>query len=87
MATFKNTVKAQIRGVNAVYQRSVEGGVALLEVDYKGSAQQIADEIAKKKFKEIPKLKITGATANTIEISFGGVAGPPSTTKPVPDED
>jgi len=85
IATFKDAIKAQIRGVNAVYQRNVEGGVALLEVDYKGSAQQLADEVAKKKFKEIPKLKITGATANTIEISFGGVAGQPSPAKPVPE--
>ncbi|MBI3398749.1 MAG: hypothetical protein HY026_05910 [Deltaproteobacteria bacterium] len=81
LANFKDTIKAQIRGVNAVYQRSVEGGEATIEVDYKGSAQQLADEISKKKFKEIPKLKVRGATANTIEISFGGTAAQP--TKPV----
>jgi len=72
LANFKDTIKAEIRGVNAVYQRSVEGGEAVIEVDYKGNAQQLADEITKKKFKEIPKLKVKGATTNTIDISFGG---------------
>jgi|GEM_PF-186184 len=76
LANFKDTVKAQIRGVNAVYQRSVEGGIAVIEVDYKGNAQQLADEISKKKFKEIPKLKVIGATANTMEITFGGTGAP-----------
>ena len=51
----------------------------------KAAPSSLLDEVAKKKFKEIPKLKITGATANTIEINFGGVAGPPSPTKPVPE--
>ncbi|MBI5327195.1 MAG: hypothetical protein HZB80_02735 [Deltaproteobacteria bacterium] len=78
LSIFKDVVKAQIRGVNAVYQRDVEGVEATIEVDYKGNAQQLADEISKKKLKEIPKLKVTGATANTIEVSFGGSAAPPS---------
>lgn len=81
LANFKDTIKAQIRGVNAVYQRSVEGSEATIDVDYKGSAQQLADEISKKKFKEIPKLKVIGATANTIDISFGGAM--PQTKAPV----
>lgn len=72
LASFKDTVKAQIRGVNAIYQRSLEGGAAVIDVDYKGSAQQLADEIAKKKFKDIPKLKVIAVTAGTVEISFGG---------------
>ena len=80
LASFKDTVKAQIRGVNAIYQRSLEGKAAVIDVDYKGNAQQLADEIAKKKFKDIPKLKVTAVTARTIEISFGGIAAlPPST--------
>ncbi|HKZ46814.1 MAG TPA: hypothetical protein VJ202_05475 [Thermodesulfobacteriota bacterium] len=76
LANFKDTIKAQIRGVNVVYQRSVEGGVAVIEVDYKGNAQQLADEITKKKFTDIPKLKVTSATANTMEITFGGTGTP-----------
>lgn len=71
LTTFKDTVKAHIRGVNAIYQRSLEGGAAVIDVDYKGSAQQLADEIAKNKFKDIPKLKVTAVTARTIEINFG----------------
>lgn len=83
LANFKDTIKEQIRGVNAVYQRNVEGGEATIEVDYKGSAQQLADEISRKKFTQIPKLKVKGATANTIEINFGGAAAPQTKT-PVP---
>jgi len=80
LSAFKDVIKAQIRGVNAIYQRSVEGGVAVFDVDYKGSAQQLADEIAKKKFTAIPKLKVTGATANTLEITFGGTGALPAKT-------
>ena len=80
LANFKDTIKAQIRGVNAIYQRSVEGGVAVFDVDYKGNAQQLADEITKKKFTDIPKLKVTGATANTMEITFGGTGAVPAKT-------
>lgn len=76
LANFKDTIKAQIRGINAVYQRSVESGVAVIEVDYKGGTQQLADEISKKKFAAIPKLKVTGATAHTMEITFGGTGAP-----------
>lgn len=72
LASFKDAVKAQIRGVSAIYQRSAEGGMAVLEIEYKGNAQQLADEIAKKKFKDIPNLKVAAVTANTIEITFGG---------------
>ncbi|MBI3753610.1 MAG: hypothetical protein HY266_06160 [Deltaproteobacteria bacterium] len=88
LASFKDAIKAQIRGVNAVYQRSVEGGEATIDVDYKGTAQQLADEIAKRKFKEIPKLKVIGATANTIDVSFGGAAPQPAKsveTPPAPE--
>lgn len=81
---FKDAIKTQIRGINAIYQRSVESGAALIEVDYKGNAQQLADEIAKKKFADIPKLKVTGATTNTIEITFGGAIAPPAKATEAP---
>lgn len=72
LASFKDAVKAQIRGVSAIYQRSAEGGAAVIDIEYKGSAQQLADEIVKKKFKDIPNLKVMAVTATTVDISFGG---------------
>lgn len=36
----------------------------MIEIDYKGSAQQLADEIAKKKFTDIPKLKDKALRSN-----------------------
>lgn len=62
----KNAVKKNIRGVNAIYQRSVEGGTAVLELDSKVSAQSLADSLSR-----LPgfSIKVTGTTPNTIDIS------------------
>jgi hypothetical protein len=63
----KEFLQSQVRGVQSVIQRSFEGGVAVLEVDAKSSAQQIGDELAKKEFPGLD-LDVTGATANTLEV-------------------
>jgi len=68
---FKDIVQGQIRGVQAIYQRSLEAGTAVLDVDMKGNAQQLADEIARKNFGGIP-VKVIGSSANTVEVSLGG---------------
>ncbi|MBI3583369.1 MAG: flagellar assembly protein T N-terminal domain-containing protein [Nitrospinae bacterium] len=74
---FKDIIQGQIRGVQAIYQRSLEGGTAVLDVEMKGNAQQLSDEIAKKSFGGIP-VKVIGASANTVEVSLGGASAPPS---------
>lgn len=63
----KEFLQSQVRGVQTVIQRNFEGGVAVLEVDAKASAQQIGDELAKKDFGALD-LDVTGATANTLEV-------------------
>lgn len=63
----KEFLQSQVRGVQTVIQRSFEGGVAVLEVDAKASAQQIGDELAKKDFGALD-LDVTAATANTLEV-------------------
>lgn len=68
---FKDMVQGQVRGVQAIYQRSLEGETAILEVDMKGTAQTLADEISKKSIGGVP-VKVIGATANTVEVSLGG---------------
>ena len=66
---FKDVLQGQIRGVQAIYQRSLEGGTAVLDVEMKGNAQQLADEIARKNFGDIP-VKVIGSSANTVEVSL-----------------
>ncbi len=63
----KDFLQSQIRGVQTVIQRSYEGGVAVLEVDAKSTAQQIGDELVKKDF-GVLELDVTGATANTLDV-------------------
>jgi len=63
----KEFLQSQVRGVQTVIQRSYEGGVAVLDVDAKASAQQIGDELAKKDFGALD-LDVTAATANTLEV-------------------
>jgi hypothetical protein len=67
LVKIKEFLKSNVRGVQNVIQRSYEGGVAVLEVDAKGTAQSIGDELAKKDFPGFD-LDVTGASANTIEI-------------------
>jgi len=74
---FKDIIQGQIRGVQAIYQRSLEGGTAVLDIEMKGNAQQLSDEIAKKSFGGIP-VKVIGASANTVEVSLGGASAQPA---------
>lgn len=73
----KDFLQSQVRGVQSVIQRGFEGGVAVLEVDAKSSAQQIGDELARKDFGALD-LDVTAATANTLEViaSRKGAAAP-----------
>jgi len=64
---FKSILQGQVRGVEGIYERSFSGNVAKLDVDIKGSAQSLADEISRKSFKEFG-IKVMSSTWNTIEI-------------------
>ena len=78
---FKDIIQGQIRGVQAIYQRSLEGGIAVLDVEMKGNAQQLSDEIARKNFGGIP-VKVIGASANTVEVSLGGAVSAKTMSTP-----
>ncbi|MBI4400749.1 MAG: flagellar assembly protein T N-terminal domain-containing protein [Nitrospirae bacterium] len=71
-------LKSQVRGVQNVIQRSFEGGVAVLEVDAKATAQEIGDELAKKDFGGGLDLDVTGATGNTLEVAVARKGAPVS---------
>ncbi|MBM4330481.1 MAG: hypothetical protein FJ117_04500 [Deltaproteobacteria bacterium] len=64
---FKNMLQGQVRGVEGIYERSFSGNVAKIELDIKGSAQSLSEEISRKSFKEFA-VKVVGTTWNTIEI-------------------
>lgn len=63
-ADFKNLLKKQVRGVENVYQRRFDDGVAVFDLDVKVSAQQIADDLAR-----VPggRIKILSTSPNTID--------------------
>ncbi|OGQ57991.1 MAG: hypothetical protein A3J24_00125 [Deltaproteobacteria bacterium RIFCSPLOWO2_02_FULL_53_8] len=63
-ADLKNLLKKQVRGVENIYQRRFDDGVAVFELDVKVSAQQIADDIAR-----LPngRIKILSTSPNTID--------------------
>lgn len=68
---FKDMIQKQVRGVQGVYQRSLEGGTAVIDVDIKGTAQSLADELAHKKVGDV-SVNVTGSTAHTVEVTLGG---------------
>lgn len=64
VADIKNALKKQVRGVQAVYQRRFEGGLAVFELDTKTPAQTVADEMASISGL---RLRVTNTTQNTID--------------------
>ena len=66
---FKDMLKGQVRGVEGIHERSFSGNVAKMDVDVKGSARSLSEEISRKSFKEFA-VKVTSTTWNTIEINL-----------------
>ena len=58
----------KIRGFGGVNTRSFQSGIALLEVKYKGTLEELADKISEL---DAPVLEITGIQSNTIEMKVG----------------
>lgn len=66
VADYKNLIKRQIRGVQAIYQRTFEGGLAVFELETKTPTQAIADEMAG--LADNP-FRITNTTSNSIDAA------------------
>lgn len=64
---FKKILQGQVRGVEGIYERSFAAGVAKIDLDVKGSAQSMADELARKKFRDF-HIQVIKSTWNTIEL-------------------
>ena len=64
---FKSMIQGQVRGVEGIHERSFSGNVAKMDVDVKGSAQSLAEEMGRKDFKEFV-VKVTNTSWNTVEV-------------------
>lgn len=72
-ASFKDVTQLKkglkkIRGFGGINTRSFQSGIALLEVKYKGTLEELADKISEL---HSPALEITGIQSNTIEMKVG----------------
>ncbi|RJP57054.1 MAG: hypothetical protein C4549_05690, partial [Deltaproteobacteria bacterium] len=66
---FKNVLQEQVRGVKGVYQRSINAGVAKIDIDIKGDAQSLSDELTTKNFQGF-SININSFTQNSIELTI-----------------
>jgi len=67
--SLKNVLKGEVRGVKGVHQRSISAGVAKIDIDIRGDAQSLADELAAKNFQNF-SINITSMTQNTVELTI-----------------
>lgn len=69
LRSLSQALKEQVRGVQDVRQRSFAKKTAELEVEIKGSAQDLADELESKQYQGFA-LEVEGITSNTVTASF-----------------
>jgi hypothetical protein len=72
LVKFKNMLPVYIRGVQKVYQRDYTQQTALFEVDIKGNANQLAEEMAMKDFSPY-KVEVMNVTQNTVVAKLSKV--------------
>lgn len=65
---FKNMLQSQVRGVEGVHERSFVGNAAKMDVDLKGNAQSLSEELSRKNFNEFV-VKVVSSTWSTVEIN------------------
>ncbi len=65
LVKFKNMLPVYVRGVQKVYQRDFADGTALFDLDVRGNANQIAEELVMKDFSPY-KIEVVNVTQNTI---------------------
>jgi hypothetical protein len=69
LASFKNALVNQVRGVKDVQERSMEGGRAELDVTLSGTAQSFATDLATRKWTGYA-VKVTKVTQSTVEVEL-----------------
>lgn len=65
LVKFKNLLPVLVRGVQQVYQRDYSGGTALFDLDVRGNASKVAEEMALKDFSPY-RIEVVNVTQNTI---------------------
>lgn len=72
MVKFKNMLPVYVRGVQKVFQRDYSGKTALFDLDVRGTANQIAEELAIKDFSPY-KIEVVSVTQNTIVANMRNI--------------
>jgi hypothetical protein len=66
---FKNMIKTYVRGVQEVYQRDYAGNTALFDVDVRGDAQHLAEELTLKDF-EPYRINVVNVSQNSLIVKL-----------------
>lgn len=66
---FKNMVKTYVRGVQNIYQRDYSANTGLLELEVRGSTNQVAEELVTKDFTPY-QVQVVNTSANSIVIKL-----------------
>jgi hypothetical protein len=64
---FKTSVLGQVRGVEGIHERSFAENVVKMDVDIKGSAQSLSQEISRKTFPDF-NVRVIRSSWNTLEV-------------------
>jgi hypothetical protein len=64
---FKTSVLGQVRGVEGIHERSFAENVVKMDVEIKGSAQTLSQEISRKTFPDF-NLRVIRSSWNTLEV-------------------
>jgi hypothetical protein len=64
---FKTSVLGQVRGVEGIHERSFAENVVKMDVDIKGSAQTLSQEISRKTFPDF-NVRVVRSSWNTLEV-------------------
>jgi hypothetical protein len=64
---FKSSVLGQVRGIEGVQERSFSGGTVKMDLEVRGTAQSLSQEISRKDFPDFV-IKVTSSTWNTLEV-------------------
>ena len=64
---FKSQLLASVRGIKAIHQRAFSDNRAVVEIDIKGDAETLSEELSRRKFKDF-KVRITDFSANRLTI-------------------
>jgi len=65
----KDALKTEVRGVQDIFLRKMEGGTAKMDLQIEGNAMSLADELALAKFEGF-SLDITNVSQNSLEASL-----------------